>query len=993
MRSFVRMFIPCLLLYCVASARAGHVFDELTYKAIRCNPDTGNRPPTAVDTLPPTVIPPGKKQPPGDISLERETRYPHPSLQHLLKGNVAGVYASEPSGEPGTLQHFFLRGTAIPFISSKDVYDAQPTVILDGIPLIMDHPFAFDIQRFDYNRIGPATNLLAAIDPDNIASIEVLKDFGEAAKYGPRAANGGVILVTTKPPVTGKRRISFNTYFGFAPAPHITTRNARTENAFRQQFYDKYATTDQLQSYPLYLRDSTNNAYYGPSNWTDLYYKNSPEYGVNASLSSGTERANFLFAIGNRRSANPADATALDRYNAMFEINMVPLKGFTISSMISATRLERKRNKSLRDRFAEMQYLPDLSNPLSPNKDNYRQYLNEYSKSFDDNKTNEVNGYFKLHYRISDDWQITSNFGFDYNEGLRDIFYPSTLLETVNYVSNYFGYNQRVFFNNTVAFHHTWNKTHSVNIEAGEVFQADFNRYNYAYAYKGPNDLIKVNLLNSDNTQPNYLSLKAFDHALTFMFLDQQKHRLLSFYGRAAYKYKDLFDVSVLLRDDGSSSLPTNTWWLLSPTFTAGANLKNVWLADNDAINTLRLHASWGRVGRLMTDDRFGEGTQYTSDLSFSNNPVKFSYNGFPGMSRAYTSGYIGNDIKWPYTDQLDIGLNAGFLQNRLQVALDVYDRVDKNMIIGVPFSSEYGYKMQYKNGMKVSNQGIDLTIQATVLPASSKLQWTSSLNINYNKNKLLALPDGLSELVVGDGSKLLKVGYGIDQFWVLQNKGIYNRDADIPVNPATKKGLNYQGIPLVAGDPRWQDTNNDYVIDDKDKVLTGHALPVVSGGFTNDFTWRGFTLSCAFYYALGRKIMNEKMANRFDFINREGKIDMSAIKEISFWSKTGNYDKYPIYNPWSTVDPYRLDQDLFLENGAFLKLRSLSLQYDITSARWWNKKTHITRLSVYGTASNLFTITPYTGGDPELVNYNGFDTGYGLPIPKTYTIGFKMDL
>lgn len=992
MRSFVRIFISCLLLYCVASARASYVFSDITYKDIRCKPDTGKRSTATADTLP-LLLPPGKKEKKGAVSMERETLYPHASLQHLLKGNVAGVYVQEPSGEPGTNLNLFIRGTAIPFISSKDVYDAQPTVILDGIPLIMDHPFAFDIQRFDYNRIGPATNLLAAIDPDNIAAIEVLKDFGEAAKYGPRAANGGVILVTTKPPVIGKRRISFNTYFGLAQAPHVTTRNARTENAFRQQFYDKYATTDQQQSYPLYLRDSTNTAYYGPANWTDLYYKNRPEYGVNASLSSGTDRANFLFAIGNRRTANPADATALDRYNAMFEINMVPLKGLTISSMISATRLERKRNKSLRDRFAEMQYLPDLSSPLSPNKDNYRQYLNEYAKSFDDNKINEVNGYFKLHYSFSDDWQITSNFGFDYNEGLRDLFYPSTLLETVNYVSNYFGYNQRVFFDNTIAFHHTWNKKHSVNIEAGEVFQADFNRYNYAFAYKGPNDLIKINLLNSDNTQSNYLTMKAFNHALTFMYLDQQKHRLLSFYGRAAYSYNDQLDFSALVRSDGSSSAQADDWWLVSPTFTAGINLKNIWLANNNAINNLRLHGSWGRVGRLMTDDRFGEGTQYTSDLSFSNNPVKFSYNGFPGMSRAYASGYIGNNIRWPYTDQLDLGLDAGFLHNRLQLSLDVYNRVDKNMILAVPFSSEYGYKMQYKNGMKVSNKGIDFTAQAAVLPASSRIRWTSSLNINYNRNKLLALPDGLPELVVGDGSKLLKVGHAIDQFWVLQNNGIYNRDADIPVNPATKKRLSYQGIPLMAGDPRWQDTNGDYVIDDKDKVLTGHAMPAVSGGFTNDVAWRGFTLSCSFYYALGRKIMNEKMADRFDFINREGKIDMSAIKEISFWSKTGNYEKYPIYNPWSTVDPYRLDQDLFLENGAFLKLRSLSLQYDLTSARWWNKKTHITKLSVYGTASNLFTITPYTGGDPELVNYSGFDTGYGLPIPKTYTIGLKMDL
>lgn len=990
MHLFVRIFTPCLLLYCASLARAGSFDRYLTEKYTRYKPDSV-QPVAGADTTR-QVFPYDRKAAKG-LPLDRERIYPYASLQQLLKGNAAGVYVQEPSGEPGTNQYMFLRGTAIPFLSTKDVYDAQPTVIVDGIPLIMDHPFAFDVQRFDYNRLGPATNLLAAIDPDNIASIEVLKDFAAAAKYGPRAANGGVILITTKAPVTGKRKISFNTYFGIVQPPHVTTRNASSENSFRQQFYDKYATTDQLQSYPLYLRDSTNAAYYGPSNWTDLYYRTHPVYGVNASLSSGTERANFLFAAGARRSANPADATSLDRYNAMFEINMVPLKGFTISSMISATRLERKRNRYLRDRFAEMQYLPDLSSPLSPNKDIYRQFLNEYGKSFDDNKTNEVNGYFKLNYKLGDDWNITSNFGFDYNEGLRDLFYPSTLLETVNYVSNYFGYNQRVFFDNTISFRHLWNKKHELNLEAGEVFQSDFNRYNYAYAYKGPNDLIKLNILNSDNTQDNYLTLKSFSRALTFMLLDQQKHRLLSFYGRAAYKYNDRLDFSVLVRSDGSSSAQKDNWWFVSPTFTAGADLKKIWLEDQEAVNSLRFHASWGRVARLMTDDRFGEGTQYTSDLSFSNNPMKFSYNGFPGISRAYSAGYIGNDIRWPYVDQTDLGLDAGFLNNRLNVMLDVYNRVDKNMILGVPFSSEYGYKMQYKNGMKVRNQGIDLTLQAAVLPATAKLKWTASLNANYNRNTLLELPDGLQELVVGDGTRMLKVGHAIDQFWVLKNNGIYNRETDIPVDPVTKKKLNYQGIPLQAGDPRWQDMNGDYVIDDKDKVLAGHAMPLVSGGFSNDFQWKGFTLGFSFYYALGRKILNAKMASRFDFISTEGKIDMTAIKEITFWSKAGNYDKYPIYNPWSTVDAYRADQDLFLENGSFLKLRTLSLQYDLTSARWWKKKTPINKMVIYGTAGNLFTITPYTGGDPELVNYNGFDTGYGLPIPRTYTIGLKMDL
>lgn len=313
-------------------------------------------------------------------------------------------------------------------------------------------------------------------------------------------------------------------------------------------------------------------------------------------------------------------------------------------------------------------------------------------------------------------------------------------------------------------------------------------------------------------------------------------------------------------------------------------------------------------------------------------------------------------------------------------------------MLLGVPFAAEYGYNFRYKNGMDVRNRGIDLGVKASVLPATSALQWIPGITLNYNKNTLLALPDGRDELVVANGSKLLRVGHAIDQYWVLENDGIYNRDGEIPVS-AEGKRLNYKGIALQAGDPRWKDRNGDYIIDDKDKVLKGHVLPVLSGGFNSDFYWRGFSLGFSFYYTLGRKVMNAEVADRFDFINKEGKIDMSAVKEITFWSKVGNYDKYPLYNPWSTVDAYRIDQDLFLENGSFLKLRNLSLQYDLTTAKWWNKKGKINGLAIYATATNLFTITPYTGGDPELVDFNGFDTGYSLPLSRTYTIGLKMDL
>jgi TonB-dependent SusC/RagA subfamily outer membrane receptor len=188
------------------------------------------------------------------------------SLQQYLKGNAPGVYVQESSGEPGAVQNMFIRGLSMPLLSKRDLYQSQPLVVLDGIPLIgNEHPFAYDLQQYDYNRVGTATNLLANIDINNLAKVEVLKDLAGTAIYGPRGANG-VIVLTTKSS-TDKRAISFNAYTGMVQRPSVTTINGEYENNFRKQFYDRYTANGRYSNddvYPVYLSDSLNASYYGP---------------------------------------------------------------------------------------------------------------------------------------------------------------------------------------------------------------------------------------------------------------------------------------------------------------------------------------------------------------------------------------------------------------------------------------------------------------------------------------------------------------------------------------------------------------------------------------------------------------------------------------------------------------------------------------------------------------------------------------------------------
>ncbi|WP_449435277.1 hypothetical protein [Pedobacter steynii] len=170
-----------------------------------------------------------------------------------------------------------------------------------------------------------------------------------------------------------------------------------------------------------------------------------------------------------------------------------------------------------------------------------------------------------------------------------------------------------------------------------------------------------------------------------------------------------------------------------------------------------------------------------------------------------------------------------------------------------------------------------------------------------------------------------------------------------------------------------------------------GHALPLVSGGFNNEFGYGNWTLGVNMYFNLGRDLINQEMANRFDFVNREGLNNINSVREVTFWEKRGDYSKYPLYNPWSSAAPYQANQDIFLEDASFLKLRTVSLGYDLTKLMK-KKMPRLERLYVYGSVYNVFTLTKYTGQDPELVNYTGYDSGYGIQIPRTYMLGVKMD-
>ena len=918
------------------------------------------------------------------IEIKKQALLPYSSLAQYLKGSNTGLYVTEPSGESGTKQPMYFRGISRPLFSDIDVFQNQPLVVVDGVPLVGEHPFAYAVQTYNLERIGPATNLLANINIDMVKSIEVLKDIAAIAMYGPNAANGAIVVRTKEYKADKSNRIAVNMYTGLAERPHVTTINGEYENKFRKQFYDLYTSNGKYNdgdSYPVYLSDSLNMNYFGKSDWTDSYYNSGLVYNLNANLSGGGPRANFQFAAGSTQDKGVADQVKLNKYYALFGLNMRPMTWLTFSMQANIARLDRNRNLNLRDRFAQLAYFPDLSAPLSPNKEVYNEYLSYYKKGFDNNKTNVVQGYGKLQFDFGN-FHFLSTGMLDYNEGYRDQFYHSKLMESNSFASNYYGYNQRAVFDNKAFYDWNINEKNKINLLVGNSLQWDTYRYNYAYAYKGVNDFIKVNLLEDDALKSNYLEATAYPKALIFKFLDRIRHNLVSFYGKATYNYGDKVETSLLLRSDGSSNAQPDARWIFTPSLSINWNIKNSYFNTNTSLKDLTARFSVGRIGLNNVFDDFAQGPNYVAQMGFTGNQLIAGYNAIAGLVRPYESGWVGYNIPWAYIDQGNLGLDYAIQKKNFHVSLDVYVKQTKNQLINVPSYSEYGYKSSYAAGMNVQNLGAELTVGLDPVQ-SDNFKWSTALNVSHNQNKLKALPNGLDRLVIGNN--LLEVGKPLDQYWLLANEGIYRTDAEVP------QGMTYNAIQLRAGDPIWKDRNGDNTINDEDRKLQGHRLPAVFGNWYNNFVFGKWDLGINMYYNIGRQLINQEMANRFDFINNEGAKNLDAIKEITYWEKRGDYSKYPLYNPWSTVIAYQADQDLFLENASFVKIRAVTLGYNLTSLVAGRAQA-IKNAYAYVSANNVATITSYSGVDPEIVDYTGYDIGSKMRIPRIYTLGIKVD-
>ena len=922
------------------------------------------------------------------LDLWKQSRSPYISVQQYLKGTIPGVYVQENTGEPGSMQQMLIRGLSSPVFSKGDMSSAQPVVFLNGIPLLTNDAFVYNVKSTEVNPIGTATNILAGLNLDNVASIEVVKDAARLAKLGPLAANGA-ILVNMKDGFYGGKNMFIRANGGIAiPPSDVKMTNAANDYAFRMQFAD-YCTTDMqrtayLNKMPAWTKDIRDMNFFGEPGWADDYYSLAPLYNFSASMGSGGKLANYIFMLGYTGNNGVADKTSFDKLTASFALNMKLMDQLGMSCLINASRISRNGNRNLLDRYAEIEYLPDLTTPLSPVASVYKSYLDlyeEYKKN--DNLNNLLNGYLALNY----DWKgllVDTRLLLDYNTNVRHVFWPMDMMESVNYVSNYSGYNRRLIWQSSADYNLNFNQKHFLGLGLQAIIMKSVQHYNYTQGYDG-----------KDDTKP---TTSGGGFAYMKRYVDKMTNNMVSTLFSIDYRYKDFWGAQLILRGDGSSNIQKDSRWLFTPAVSASINLKNMFLRDVEKISDWALRGSWARIGRYQDNNRFAAGPQYTGEeLSGIGQPVMSSYYGYASIARPYNTGWIGYGLGWPYSDKWNVGINSAFFNNRLSVDIEYYNNTDCDLITTVPVKQEYGYKYKYANGMKVRNSGVEVTLSGKPFNNPGRFSWDASFSLAYNKNELLQLPEKLDELIIGN--RKLKVGHSIDEFWLYQNEGVYVSDAEVPEVNGKKLSMSF--IPFAKNDPKWKDQNGDNVINEDDRILKGHALPPVTGSFVNNLKWRRFDLGINLFFALGHDAINYRSSQRYNFLTLENSPSLESLREIFFWQSTNDKNDYPVYNQMSGLTPYRAEQDLFLEKLSYLKLRSLTLGYTFPLHKKAYKgggkkketgKKKLDGIYFYVTGNNLFTLTGFSGDDPELIDVDGYYRGYGQPLSRSVILGVKFN-
>ncbi len=897
------------------------------------------------------------------------------SFEQAIQGKLAGVTITNDAGDPGGGVSVKIRGVGT-------VNNTEPLYVVDGVPLINNS--GSEIPTAGSN--GKVSDPLANLNPSDIESIDILKDASAAAIYGVRGANG-VVIITTKRGKQGKIKVSLDTYTASETVPEIHLLKARDYADLMIEMYKNAGTPLDSSSgdgpynllNPSYVIDR--------ANWQDVFFKRGNIQNYFLNLSGATDKVDYSLSGGYYKNTGTAVGMGLERYSVRINSNY-HLGKITIGESISLSRTKNRRQSFISAR-SPIRVLAEMA-PTIPVYDST--HLGGYDGPGDGDGFGRWNpvGLANLteHYlyrnnivgSIYADWEIFK--GLKYKLNLGGDF---ELTKGTNFLhSFYFGPGQEQPYPSLMEYNSdivsplientlTYTKrtgNHDISLLAGYTQQSyDFKRVSAFASALQSNDKKTLNTARADAE----ISITGIEDAWA----------IRSFLGRLNYGYKDKYLFTANIRRDGSSRFAPEHRWGTFPSFSAGWRLSQENFMKNIGfISDLKLRAGYGVIGNQEVPPYGFEATLITS----ANYPFAGTVQG--GVTQ---TSLPNPDLRWELSKQTNIGLDASFLNGKIQFTADYFIKKTENMILAAPIPGSTGVsEAPLVNAGDVLNRGIELSLGYQ--KAEGVFHYSVNANGTFIKNKVTSLGIGVpieGRFPDADGAvvTVTEKGYAIGSFIGYVTDGIFQTQEEIDKH-ATQPGA-------TPGDIRFKDLNNDGVINGKDETILGNPIPEFSYGLSLNADYKGFDISIFGQGIEGVHIYNgvrywtEGMAEVYNH-------DVSVLKR---WTAPGTSNTMPRA---ILGDPNfnRRPSDRFLEDGSYLRLKNISLGYTFPS-RALNSfgKGVISNIRIYITGQNLLTFTKYSGYDPEIgTGYNQGDgvanqgVDYGIqPQAKTILAGINI--
>ena len=883
-----------------------------------------------------------------NINTEKLNTQSNANIGQALQGKIAGVDIVSQGGAPGSGTRIMVRGIGT-------LNNASPLYIVDGMYM----------------------NSIDHINPNDIASIDVLKDASSAAIYGSRAANG-VIIVTTKEGsnTEGKPIIDLSVNLG------ISTASKFLDMLDAKGWAEVTTIARQAIGKPA-LDMATDLANKPDNDWQDIMFRPALMQNYNLSVKGGGKYSTYYTGLGYFNQDGIVKGTNYQRYNIQSKndykrgifsagTNLIisfshdkplhqELRGGMIGTILqSVPTLEKyddTREGGYGGTYGDVVNIP---HPLAIIDDNIMDRYNENVKIFA-NLYAQIELFKGLKYKLN----LTPDFSFERYKNYLNKYDFGLATNSITQLTERQRRRRNILVENLLTFDRTFGE-HKISALAGYTYQDSRFRHIQAYGEGLPQGLEEIDAATTNRSNEG----------------NSWRSVLTSILGRVFYSYQNKYLFTATIRRDGSSKFGKNNRYGYFPSFSLGWNVAEEKFMENvHWLDQLKLRGGYGVLGNQEIDNY-----QYSSTITTG---INYPDGNGGLLQGAFPKNFANPDIKWEETAMTNVGIDFMAFNNRLSLTADYYVKNTKDILLTVPIPiSSGGANDPIRNAGKIRNNGFEFNLGWMDQP-NPDISYGINLIGSFNKNKVIAMGSESGSIKGGSTNQNIttsetKAGYPIGGYWLISTAGYFNSQEEVDAYAKDGKKIQPAAEP---GDIKFVDANNDGVINDDDRVFQGSPFPDFTFALNGNMRYKNFDLSIGLQGVLGNKIYNATRQTLEDVT--KGSNFLASC--LDYWTPENKNASHPRLT-WD--DPNRItraESDRYLENGSYLRLRSVQLGY--TFPQTWFKGA-IQHARVYINAENLFTITSYSGYSPDVnadnANYRGLDN-YIYPTNRTFMLGLNV--